>query len=180
MPRMTVIAAAITAMALPALAQTADMADPATASEAKPLIAEIKTAEGNSVGMATATETPSGLMLITLELTGLPQGIHGAHIHETGTCTPPDFDSAGGHLAGDKDHGVMSANGPHPGDLPNIHVPESGALTVEYFAAGLTTQMMADEDGAAIILHEHPDDYVGQPTGHAGARLGCGSFAEAG
>lgn len=174
MPRTPLFAAAFATLAVPALAQ-----DAAPNPETSPMIAEIKTAEGASVGMATATETPSGLMLLTLELTGLPQGIHGAHIHETGTCTPPDFESAGGHLAGDKDHGVMSANGPHPGDLPNIHVPESGTLTVEYFLAGLTAGMIADEDGSAIILHEHPDDYVGQPTGHAGARLGCGSFAEA-
>lgn len=174
MPRTPLFAAAFATLAVPALAQ-----DAAPNPETSPMIAEIKTADGASVGMATATETPSGLMLLTLELTGLPQGIHGAHIHETGTCTPPDFESAGGHLAGDKDHGVMSANGPHPGDLPNIHVPESGTLTVEYFLAGLTAGMIADEDGSAIILHEHPDDYVGQPTGHAGARLGCGSFAEA-
>ncbi len=178
MPRKTLFAAAFATLACPAIAQDAAAPDSA-APETTPLIAEIKTAEGESVGMATATATPSGLMLITLELTGLPQGIHGAHIHETGTCTPPDFDSAGGHLSGDKDHGVMSANGPHPGDLPNIHVPESGALTVEYFVAGLTTEMMADDDGSAIILHAHPDDYVGQPTGHAGARLGCGGFAQA-
>lgn len=172
MTRIPALTAVLTALALPALAQQ-------TPPETTPLIAEIKTAEGESVGMATARDTPSGMMLLVLELSGLAQGIHGVHIHETGTCTPPDFDSAGGHLAADKDHGVMSENGPHPGDLPNIHVPESGELTVEYFVTGLTAEMIADEDGSAIILHEHPDDYVGQPTGHAGARLGCGSFAAA-
>ncbi|MBK4217233.1 superoxide dismutase family protein [Paracoccus caeni] len=162
-------------LASPALAQeTAPAAD-----GPPPLIAEIKNANGESLGTATATATPSGLTLLTIELSGVAPGIHGLHVHETGTCTPPDFDSAGGHLAADKDHGVMSANGPHPGDLPNIHVPENGELTVEYFAAGLTHELMNDEDGSAIIIHDHPDDYVGQPTGHAGARLGCGSFASA-
>ncbi len=159
----------------PAFAQ--DTAEPDTS---PPMIAEIKTAGGASLGTATAVATPSGLMLVTLELRDVPPGIHGVHLHETGTCTPPDFDSAGGHLADGKEHGVMSPGGPHPGDLPNLHVPESGALTVEYFVAGLTTGMMTDEDGTAIIIHEHPDDYIGQPTGHAGPRLGCGSFAAAG
>lgn len=155
-------------------AETAPVADgPA------PLIAEIKTAEGESLGTATATATPSGLMLLTVELAGVPAGIHGLHIHETGTCTPPDFESAGGHLTGDKDHGIMSENGPHAGDLPNIHVPESGELTVEFFVAGLTPEMIADEDGSAIMIHDHPDDYVGQPSGHAGDRIGCGGFAAA-
>ncbi|WP_347138725.1 superoxide dismutase family protein [Paracoccus sp. SSK6] len=169
-------AAALALLALPAAAQ--DTAAPAEGEA--PMIAEIKTAEGESRGTATVVATPSGMMLVTLELQDVPPGIHGAHIHMTGECTPPDFESAGGHLAGDKEHGVMSANGPHPGDLPNIHVPDSGSLMVEYFAAGLTKEMIADEDGSTIIIHEHPDDYVGQPSGHAGGRIGCGTFAEAG
>lgn len=166
-------------LALPATAQ--ETAAPATPSQGEaPMIAEIKNVEGQSHGTATVVPTPSGMMLVTLELQGLPPGIHGAHIHETGECTPPDFESAGGHLAGDKDHGVMADNGPHPGDLPNIHVPENGSLMVEYFVSVLTEDMLADDDGAAIIIHDQPDDYVGQPTGHAGSRIGCGTFARAG
>lgn len=165
-------------LALPAAAQdTAGAVSPTEG--ATPMIAEIKTAEGEGRGTATIVETPSGMALVTLELQDLPSGIHGIHIHETGQCTPPDFESAGGHLAGDKEHGVMAANGPHPGDLPNIHVPEGGSLTVEYFAAGLTMDMLSDDDGSAIIIHEQPDDYVGQPSGHAGGRIGCGTFAAA-
>ena len=165
-------------LTLPAAAQ--ETAAPAAPAEGEaPMTAEIKTAEGESRGTATAVMTPSGMMLVTLELKDVPPGLHGAHIHQTGECTPPDFESAGGHLAGDKEHGVMAANGPHPGDLPNIHVPDSGALMVEYFVAGLTNVMIADEDGSAIIIHEHPDDYVGQPSGHAGGRIGCGAFARA-
>lgn len=163
-----------TVATLPALAQETTLPVPAPPST---LIAEIKTAEGESLGTATAVSTPSGMMLITLELQNVLPGIHGVHLHQTGICTPPDFESAGGHLAGDREHGVMSPNGPHLGDLPNIHVPDSGALTVEYFVHGLTAEMMDDADGTAFVIHAHPDDYLGQPTGHAGARLGCGSFA---
>lgn len=169
-------AAAILMMALPAAAQETPAAPEGGAT---PMIAEIKTAEGESRGTATLVATPSGQTLVTLELTDMPAGIHGAHIHQTGECTPPDFETAGGHLAGDKEHGVMAANGPHPGDMPNIHVPEDGALTVEYFLSGLTAEMIADEDGSALVIHEHPDDYVGQPSGHSGGRIGCGVFAAA-
>ncbi|SNR56202.1 superoxide dismutase family protein [Paracoccus sediminis] len=166
-------------LALPAAAQ--DTASPAAPTEGeKPMIAEIKTAEGESRGTATIVATPSGMMLLTLELQDVPPGIHGAHVHQTGECSPPDFESAGGHLAGEKEHGLMSANGPHPGDLPNIHVPESGSLMVEAFVSGLTAEMLADDDGSAFIIHEQPDDYVGQPSGHAGNRIGCGTFAQAG
>lgn len=165
-------------LALPAAAQ--DSAAPAASGEGTtPLIAQIQSAEGENLGTATAVSTPSGLMLVTLELQGLPAGIHGAHVHETGECSAPDFESAGGHLAGGKEHGVMTENGPHAGDLPNIHVPENGTLTVEHFVAGLTPELMMDDDGSAIVIHEQPDDYVGQPSGHAGGRIGCGTFAQA-
>jgi len=28
--------------------------------------------------------------------------------------------------------------------------------------------------GRSIVVHASPDDYVTQPTGNAGARIGCG------
>lgn len=166
--RLCTLAAAAMVFAGPALAQ-----DPAT------MMAEIKNADGGSHGNATITWADSGMAVVTLDLMDVPPGVHGIHIHETGMCTPPDFKSAGGHLAGDHDHGVMSGNGPHPGDMPNIHVPESGALKVEYFIPGLTPEAMADEDGSALIIHDQPDDYVGQPSGNAGDRIACGVFEAA-
>ena len=179
MPFRTAAALALL-MTLPAAAQDAPAPAAAPADEGQPaMIAEIKSAEGQSHGTATLSSTPSGRTLVTLDLTGLTPGIRGVHIHETGECAPPDFDSAGGHLAEGKDHGVMAETGPHPGDLPNLHVPEGGALMVEFFAAGLPPELLDDDDGSAIVIHEQPDDYVGQPAGNAGARIGCGTFAQA-
>ena len=145
--------------------------------EVASLIAEIKAAEGASYGTVTAAPTPSGLMLVTVTLSGAPSGIHGVHLHETGTCTPPDFESAGGHIAGDHDHGVMTETGSHPGDMPNIYIPEAGELTVEYFVPGITTEMLTDDDGAAFVVHAQPDDYSGQPSGNSGDRVACGNFS---
>lgn len=184
----TATAAAVLLMGtLPAMAQDAPATETpmdtmAAESDSVPgevasLIAELKTPEGTSVGTVTAAPTPSGVMLVTIEMTGAPAGVHGVHIHETGTCTPPDFASAGGHIAGDHDHGAMSPTGIHSGDLPNVHVPESGELMIEYFAPTLTAEMMTDEDGAAFVMHADPDDYTGQPAGNSGDRLVCGVFA---
>ena len=60
---------------------------------------------------------------------------HALHIHAVGKCDPPGFESAGGHFnpAGRK-HGYRNPDGPHPGDLPNLHVPLGGRLTVEVLA----------------------------------------------
>ena len=136
-------------------------------------------AKGAEVGTVTFQATPSGMVLITASMTGLPAGVHGFHVHETGTCTAPDFKSAGGHLAGGKAHGIMDAGGPHAGDLPNVHVPSDGVLEVEDFAPALKLASdgdgaMFDSDGSAVIVHAGADDYTSQPSGDAGDRLACG------
>lgn len=118
-------------------------------------------------------------VLITIGVTGLPPGTHAVHIHERGACTP-DPQAAGGHFnPTGTEHGVMNRDGPHVGDLPNLHVPETGDLTVEYFAPLITlsrgeTGALLDEDGAAVVIHAGPDDYHTDPAGGSGDRIACG------
>jgi len=69
----------------------------------------------------------------------------------------------------------MSANGPHPGDMPNAEVGADGMLKQEIFLAGLDLDgMINDDDGAAFIVHSGADDYTSQPSGDAGSRIACG------
>jgi Cu-Zn family superoxide dismutase len=135
--------------------------------------ADIKNAQGQSIGSATMTETPHGVLL-SVNLTAAPAGPHAFHIHGVGKCEAP-FTSAGGHLnpAGKK-HGLKSAEGPHAGDLPNITVPTGGALTFEVLAAGVTMASVMDADGSAVVLHAGVDDYATDPAGAAGDRIACG------
>lgn len=133
--------------------------------------------DGSEIGTVTVTDTPSGMAHATVELQGLPEGVHGIHIHETGDCSASDFTSAGGHLAAGAEHGVMVEGGPHPGDLPNAHVPADGAVTVEAFLPAVSVEeLMMDDDGSAFIVHAGADDYESQPSGDAGSRLACGVF----
>ena len=126
----------------------------------------------------TFTQAASGV-LVAAELSGLPAGPHGFHIHETGTCEPP-FESAGGHYnSAGAEHGFFAVGGPHAGDMPNIHVPESGSLTVDVLNTLVSLEEGApetlfDDDGSVIVVHADPDDYQGQPSGHAGDRIACG------
>ena len=137
----------------------------------------LKDASGKQVGQATLLTTPGGT-LITLELTAAPPGTHGFHIHTVGKCEPPKFESAGGHFnPDDSQHGFLNEEGPHAGDMPNIHVPESGKLTVEVLNTLVTVggeNALLDEDGAALMLHADADDYTSDPAGHAGGRIACG------
>lgn len=143
--------------------------------------ATMMNAEGNEAGTVTFAETPSGVLHIIVEMTGMPPGAHGFHIHETGECDPEGgFESAGGHYVGDDDnaHGIMNPEGPHAGDLPNVHVGQDGVLKIEYFTDELSISgddsPLMDEDGSAVVVHGSPDDYESQPSGEAGDRIACG------
>ena len=139
--------------------------------------ATLKNAEGQTVGDATLTETPHGV-LIHVTLTQGSAGVHAFHIHETGKCEPP-FTSAGGHFnPAKKQHGLENAMGLHAGDLPNIQLPASGALTFDVFDRDVTLKpgptSLSDADGSAIVIHARADDYKSDPAGNAGDRVICG------
>ena len=135
---------------------------------------------GNSNGISgnvSLNTTASGRTLVQIDVTGVPAGTHGVHLHETGDCSAEDFKSAGGHIAGDRKHGVLVEGGPHPGDMPNMVVGEDGVLEAEVFLDLLDIEtMIKDEDGAAFIIHSGADDYESQPSGDAGSRIACGVF----
>jgi Cu-Zn family superoxide dismutase len=101
------------------------------------------------VGKVTLTAVPTGVLL-DADLTALPPGDHAFHIHETGKCEAPDFKSAGGHFNPEEEkHGLMNPAGPHPGDMPNIHVPETGKLHIEVLNQMVhLTQSLLDADGS--------------------------------
>jgi Cu-Zn family superoxide dismutase len=151
------------------------LASPALAADKASAV--LKDAAGKEIGAATLATTPSGT-LITLELTAAPPGTHGFHIHTVGKCEPPEFESAGGHFNPDKTkHGFLNADGPHAGDMPNVHVPDSGKLTIEVLNPLVTLgaeSALLDEDGSSLMLHAEADDYTTDPTGHAGGRIACG------
>lgn len=151
------------------------LAGPAAAQTAK---AEMKDKDGKDVGTVTLTETPAGVLLMA-ELKGLPPGVHAFHVHAVGQCEPP-FTSAKGHFSPKgKKHGLRSKDGHHAGDMPNIHVPASGELTIEILNSKITLvktkpRTVFDTDGSAIVIHAGPDDYKSDPAGNAGERIACG------
>jgi len=144
----------------------------ADAHASKSMSAEVMSNDGIT-GMVSVTPEASGVMVVKIDLEGVPAGEHGVHIHETGDCSAADYSSAGGHLAGDMEHGVKVEGGPHPGDMPNAMVGEDGVLNVTYFKTDLTPELLMDDDGAGFIVHSGADDYESQPSGDAGSRIAC-------
>jgi Cu-Zn family superoxide dismutase len=157
-------------------------------SGAQPNAAKVKMVDvkGQEVGEATLTELSDGV-LIRLNLAGKPPlispGSHALHIHEVGKCEQT-FKSAGGHFNPlEKKHGYLDPQGKHLGDLPNIHVPDSGILTVEIFAPQITLTAgktsLLDADGSSLVIHAAVDDYRTDPAGNSGDRIACGVIEKA-
>jgi Cu-Zn family superoxide dismutase len=134
-------------------------------------------AKGDEVGSVELTQMEKGVR-VQAEAEGVPAGTHAFHIHETGDCQTPDFQSAGGHYnPASHQHGWNNPEGPHAGDLPNVHIADDGVLAIEYFTDAVTLgegdTTLFDDDGSAIVLHEGEDDYESDPTGDAGGRIAC-------
>lgn len=171
-----VLAAA--AIAGPAGAQTGD--PPGDAAKA-----EMVDPNGERVGTVTVEATASGKLILNAYFHGLPEGTHGFHIHETGSCSP-DFQAAGGHFAPHGNaHGVLVPDGPHAGDLPNIAIPQDREKRIQLFLddlalSGDVPEALLGGDGTAVIVHRQPDDYETQPAGAAGDRIACGVLERVG
>ncbi|WP_244982667.1 superoxide dismutase family protein [Croceicoccus marinus] len=182
----TTMLAGIGALAMTACAEEPTPAEPVADNDMEMSTGEMGTetasavlrdTEGNEVGTVTATGNGEMLM-VSVDAMGMPEGMHGAHIHTTGDCSASDFTSAGGHWnPTDVNHGTQSEEpNPHAGDLPNIEIAADGTGTLEGTSTGTFAGLM-DADGSAFVIHAQPDDYESQPSGDAGDRIACGVFS---
>lgn len=185
---------ALLLLTLPAMALTAP---PAAATHPVPssMLVELRTAAGAPAGTVRLTSVPAGV-LVQAQVRGLTPGLHGFHVHQTGSCdgtTAPPFTSAGGHFtAAGADHGS------HGGDLPPLHVGADGTARAEVVTDAFSLSDLTPEEGTrsrALVVHAAPDnlahippryrhggfgdaesgpDVVTKATGDAGARTLCG------
>lgn len=139
-------------------------------------ILEGTTENSELIGIIRFQDTDEGLRS-EVNIFGAEPGLHGIHIHETGSCSDSG-NAAGGHYNPEKTkHGFVPTDGfsqAHAGDFGNIEINENGEGTLLLIIPGLTiTGGKYNVEGKSVILHEKKDDF-GQPTGNAGGRVGCG------
>lgn len=138
---------------------------------------------GAAIGTVTIEETAKGLTF-TPNLSGLPAGERGFHVHEKPDCGPGDNNgqvaagfAAGGHLdpvASKKHLGPEHAgHGGHLGDLPALTVGADGKATKPVTAPNLK---LADVSNRSLMIHEGGDNYSDdpKPLGGGGGRVACG------
>ena len=162
--------------------QPAEQAPMETAQPAEPAMemgpsVTLQPTEGNTAAGEVSLMSMGDGVHFTGTVTGLPPGMHGFHIHETGDCSAPDGTSAGGHFNPTAaEHGGPQSEMRHLGDLGNITADESGTAEVNIHASGVTLEAGMENSilGKAVIVHAGEDDLTTQPTGDAGARLACG------
>ena len=156
----------------------ADDSMPMVMNASQQATAAMQDSAGNDLGTLRLTDE-GGAIKVEGDLSGLSAGEHAIHIHDIGDCSTEDGSSAGPHWNPTDDrHGKWGdAEGYHRGDIGNFTADANmvGTLT-------MTTDEWcvdcgdADKDvvGHSIIIHDLVDDFVTQPTGNAGKRLGCG------
>ncbi len=125
-----------------------------------------------------------------IRLTGTLSGLtasstHGFHLHENGACGPGEDGTPGGAAGGHWDPlGTMNHDGPdadfatrHAGDLGNVTADAEGNATLDLMLSDLSVNGENAVVGRSVMVHADPDDLSSNPSGAAGARIGCGVVA---
>ncbi|WP_019223337.1 superoxide dismutase family protein [Bartonella rattaustraliani] len=131
-----------------------------------------------SIGTITIEESAHGLIFVP-NLSTLPEGFHGFHVHTYPLCDTKDGvigGAAGGHY--DPSHtnkhlGPYNVHG-HLGDLPALYANDEGRSTMSVLAPRI--QKLSEMRGHSLIIHFGGDNHSDHPLplGGGGARLACG------
>ncbi|KAG0612538.1 hypothetical protein M758_6G035400 [Ceratodon purpureus] len=151
---------------------------------------ELESASIKAICVLEGSSTVTGLIsfgqdgpkptIIEGEIRGLSAGEHGLHIHALGDTTN-GCNSTGPHFnPHNVEHGDLSDNIRHAGDLGNILAGNDGVA--KFIVTNNLLQLSGNDSclGRALVVHADRDDLgrgghdQSKLTGNAGARLACG------
>lgn len=139
--------------------------------------ATLQPTTGNTAkGTVHFTDIGDGNVDVQIDLTAVPPGVHGFHIHEKGDCGNNAM-NAGGHFnPTSMVHGAPDAMSHHAGDFGNVTADNNGEVHMHITTHSISLQpgQTTNPVGHAVVLHEKADDLTSQPAGNAGSRIACG------
>ncbi|MGE5107652.1 MAG: superoxide dismutase family protein [Sphingobacteriales bacterium] len=134
-------------------------------------------------GLVTFTQVDNGKVKMQLEIivpSRAGQSV-AIHIHEHGMCGNAGGDAHGHWNPKGASHGKWGSTSYHAGDIGNIPLDANGkgrlVLETDLWSIGGsdTTKNILHR---GIIVHGGIDDYLTQPAGNSGPRIGCGEIHE--
>jgi Cu-Zn family superoxide dismutase len=133
------------------------------------------TSNSTASGTIHFVEIGEGEVEVQADLTGVPPGTHGFHVHDKTECGA-DGMAAGGHYnPTSAPHGAPDAVSHHAGDFGNVTADAKGEVHARFTTHSITVAPGAmSVVGHAVVLHAGTDDLTTQPTGNSGARIACG------
>ena len=118
--------------------------------------------------------------LIQVKIKGLPKGLHGFHIHQSGDLRNSCSSLCAHYNPKNKSHGDITDKERHVGDLGNIKPNKKGICSVKLNDKLIKLRGKFSVIGRSIVIHENPDD-LGRgnnkdslTTGNSGKRIACG------
>jgi Cu-Zn family superoxide dismutase len=139
-------------------------------------MANLNPSEGQTAkGTVHFQDQGDGLVEVVVDLTGVPEGTHGFHVHEKGDCGNNGM-NAGAHFnPTSMPHGAPDSQSHHAGDFGNVRAEANGEVHTRFMTHSITVKEgTISVIGHAVVLHGNPDDLVSQPAGNAGPRIACG------
>lgn len=131
-------------------------------------------------GYVVFTETKNNKVKVSINLTGVPKGYHGFHIHETGNLLEGCKSCKSHFNPYNKNHGGRNSKDRHVGDLGNIKADDKGNVKLCFTDDLIKLRgKKCNIIGRSVIIHSNKDD-LGKggdkeslKTGNAGKRIGC-------
>lgn len=115
-------------------------------------------------------------MVLTITVPSKANQSVAVHLHEHGECGDMGKDAHGHWNPTNQKHGKWGSESFHAGDIGNVKLDADGKGSIELetnlwtIGGDSTTNIL----NRAVIIHGGVDDFVTQPTGNAGGRIGCG------
>lgn len=153
--------------------------------------AELKDAEGRTVGTVDVEDTGDGKARVNVQAKDLPPGFHGLHVHAKGVCDASSTDPRTGSPFADSGPHLGSGDHPqHEGDLPNLLVGRDGTGDASYLTDRFGVDRLVGGEGSSLMVHEKPDNHGNIPeryrsngqggpdaetreAGDSGSRIAC-------